>query len=179
MGRNSSRFLMIQNHKSGEQSIPVPDPLDFNELASLVAGHPFLQDFTAEQLDRLAQCAQIRDFRPGGLILKQGDPAQKFYLIVWGSVSLLHAGMKGNTAVQSLSGGDALGWSWLFPPYAWHYNAMSVEPTRLIEFDGEQVSQLCREQPTFGYEFMKRIAEVVIHRLQNTRHKLFRLTGEV
>ena len=56
---------------------------------------------------------------------------------------------------------------------------MTVEPTRLITFDGERLRQLCREQPAFGYEFMNRIAQVVINRLQHTRRKLFRLTGEL
>jgi len=54
---------------------------------------------------------------------------------------------------------------------------MATENTRLIEFDGEQLRELCRQQPEFGYRFMSQIAQVVIARLQYTRRKLFRLTG--
>jgi CRP/FNR family cyclic AMP-dependent transcriptional regulator len=160
-----------------EQSAPTLGGADRDEVASAVMQHPFFEGFQTEQLDQLAQCARLREFQPADLIFKQGDPARVFYLIVWGTVSLTHAGLKGNTAIQTLSAGDALGWSWLFPPYGWHFNAMATAPTRLIEFDGERLRQLCREQHDFGYEFMNRIAQVVIDRLQKTRRKLFKLTG--
>lgn len=146
-------------------------------IASEVMDHPFLNGFSAAQMDQLIRCAKLRDLEAGDLIFKQGDPAHTFYLIVWGSISLTHAGLKGNTAIQTLTTGDAVGWSWLFPPYAWHFNAMATEGSRIIEFDGERVQELCREEPRFGFEFMNRIAQVVIERLQHTRRKLFRITG--
>jgi len=162
---------------SSEQAGPPAGEVSFDEVAGAVAGHLFLRGFSTAQLDLLAQCARLRDIRPANLVFKQGDTARSFYLIVWGAVSLTHAGLKGNTAIQTLTAGSPLGWSWLFPPYGWHFNAMATEPTRLIEFDGEQLRQLCRDQHDFGYEFMNRIAQVVIDRLQHTRRKLFKLTG--
>ena len=151
--------------------------VSFDEVATAVAQHAFLRDFSTDRLDQLAQRANLRDFQPAHLIFKQGDPAGSFYLIVCGAVSLTHAGLKGNTAIQTLTRGDALGWSWLFPPYDWHFNAMAIEPTRLIEFDAERLRQLCHEHPDFGYEFMSLITKVVIDRLQNTRQKLLKSLG--
>ena len=156
---------------------PAAGGASFEKLASAVARHPFLQGFSKAQLEQLARGAQLRDYQPAHLIFKQGDPARDFYLIEWGAISLTHAGLKGNTVIQTLTAGDALGWSWLFQPYGWHFNAMTAEPTRLVEFDGERLRQLCREQHDFGYEFMSRISQVVIDRLQNTRRKIFKLTG--
>ena len=153
------------------------DLIKFGDISAAVGAHPFLQPFSTEQLDELANCAQVRDFQPGQLIFKQGDSAAKFYLIISGAVSLSHAGLTGNLPVQYLGSGDALGWSWLFPPFAWHFNAMTLEPSRILEFDGERIHELCDQRPEFGYLFMSRIAHVVINRLQNTRQKLFRLTG--
>lgn len=170
---------MNADPKATEQAARGSDSGSFTEMASAVAGHPFLQGFSIAQLNQMAQCAGMRDLESGELVFKQGDPARAFYLIVWGTVSLTHAGLNGNTSIQTLTAGDALGWSWLFPPYGWHFSAMTVEPTRLIAFDGERLRQLCREQHDLGYEFMNRIAQVVIDRLQHTRRKLFRLTCEL
>lgn len=168
---------MGHNQRSEEQpQDAVADAADLGGLAAAVAAHPFLQNLSTERLDLLSQCAQLRNFQPGQLIFKQGDSAHHFYLIVRGVVLLSHAGLTGNVAVQTLTSGDALGWSWLFPPFAWHFNAMTLEPSQLIEFDGERVHELCREHPEFGYEFLGRIVRVVIDRLQNTRHKMFHLT---
>jgi len=142
-----------------------------------IAKHAFLKGFSHKQLTVIARCGRLREYLPGDLIFKQGDPAHSFHLIVFGSVLLTHAGEKGNTAIQTLTSGDALGWSWLFPPFSWHFNATAFEPTRIIELDGERLRELCRSHPEFGYEFMSRIAQVVIDRLQHTRRKLFKLTG--
>ena len=92
-------------------------------LASEVMDHPFLNGFSPVQVEQLIRCAQLRDLEAGDLIFKQGDPAHTFCLIVWGSISLTHAGLKGNTAIQTLTAGDAAGWSCLFPSYAWPFNA--------------------------------------------------------
>ena len=30
--------------------------------------------------------------------------------------------------IETLDAGEILGWSWLFPPYRWHFDAPRVEP---------------------------------------------------
>ena len=160
--------------------VPTPSPGDAaaaQDVAAAIAKHAFLKGFSHKQLTVIARCGRLREYLPGDLIFKQGDPAHSFHLIVFGSVLLTHAGEKGNTAIQTLTSGDALGWSWLFPPFSWHFNATAFEPTRIIELDGERLRELCQSHPEFGYEFMNRIAQVVIDRLQHTRRKLFKLTG--
>lgn len=67
----------------------------------------------------------------------------------------------------------------MFPPYAWHFNAMVTEPTRVIKFAGETLRSLSREQTDFGFELLNRISQVLIERLQTTRRKLLRLSGEI
>ena len=119
-------------------------------LASEVMDHPFLNRFSPVQVEQLIRCAQLRDLEAGDLIFKQGDPAHAFYLIVWGAVSLTHAGLKGNTAIQMLTAGDAVGWSCLFPPYAWHFNAMATEGARISELDGERIQELGRAGHSSG-----------------------------
>ena len=66
--------------------------------------------------------------------------------------------------------GDVLGWSWLFSPYTWHFDARTIEPTSAIFLYGSRMRQICEEQPEIGYDLMKRISEVVIKRLQGTRN---------
>jgi hypothetical protein len=33
------------------------------------------------------------------------------------------------TTVQAVNAGEALGWSWLFPPYRWHFSGRAIQPT--------------------------------------------------
>ncbi|MBI1842577.1 MAG: cyclic nucleotide-binding domain-containing protein [Verrucomicrobia bacterium] len=155
------------------------DGADAPSIETAVAQHPFLAGMSPAHRELIARSASLVDLRAGDLVFKQGDPAHKFYLILWGAVSLTHAGLKGNVPIQCVGAGEVLGWSWLFPPNAWHFNAMVTEPTRAIEIDGKALSALCAQQHEFGYELMRRISQVVIERLQKTRQKLFKLSGQL
>ena len=31
--------------------------------------------------------------------------------------------------IETIGAGDLLGWSWMFPPYVWHFTARAAEPT--------------------------------------------------
>jgi CRP-like cAMP-binding protein len=109
----------------------------------------------------------------GELIFRQGDPANRFYLIEQGSVSLESPRHdEPPVAVQIIGPGDVLGWSWLFPPYSWNFDARAIEPTTAIFLYGTRLLEQCEENRDFGYEMMKRMVAVVIHRLQSTRKRL-------
>jgi CRP/FNR family transcriptional regulator, cyclic AMP receptor protein len=149
------------------------------ELTPDLPRHPFLASMAPAHSKRMAACARVMDFQPGDLVFKQGDPARQFYLILWGAVDLSHAGMKGNVHLQTLSAGDVLGWSWLFPPYAWHFNALATETTRMIVFDAVQLRQMGDDDPAFGYELMRRVSGILIQRLQWTRRKLMKATDSL
>ena len=74
--------------------------------------------------------------------------------------------------VQVIGPGDVLGWSWLFPPYYWHFDARAVEPTTAIFFYGTRLREQCEQDHDFGFEMMNRITQVVINRLQSARKQL-------
>ncbi len=153
-----------------------PPPSSPEDFRALLAAHPFLKDLAPRHLDLLTTVAVLENHTRGDLIFKQGDQASRFYLIVSGSVALTHAGLSNNIHIQTLSAGEVLGWSWLFPPFAWHFNAMVTEPARLIVLDGERVREWASSDHDFGYELMSRISQVVIKRLQYTRKKFYKLT---
>src|SRR6185436_3874066 len=73
---------------------------------------------------------------------------------------------------QDLQGGDALGWSWLFPPFAWHFRARALTPMRAIVCDGGHLLVTCEENHDFGYELMRRVSQVAIRRMQAARKTL-------
>jgi CRP-like cAMP-binding protein len=141
-----------------------------DDIASVLAQHPFFVDMPSQHLTALAGCAGERSFAPGQFILREGDYAASFYLLRQGAV-LLETFMPGRGAmtIQTLTAGDLLGWSWLFPPYRWHFDARVIAPTTTIEFNGACLRQQCDDDPALGYDVMKRFAQTIIARLQATR----------
>jgi CRP/FNR family transcriptional regulator, cyclic AMP receptor protein len=65
-----------------------------------------------------------------------------------------------------------LGWSWLFPPYLWHFDARATEPTTAVCFSGMLLRQHREEDPALSHELFKRACEVMVRRLQAARSKL-------
>lgn len=86
-----------------------------------------------------------------------------------------HEPAAGTQPVQDLEAGDVLGWCWLFPPFVWHFRARALEPTSTIVLSGGHLLMAAERDPDFGYELIKRVAQVVIHRLQATRKRLLEL----
>ncbi len=78
---------------------------------------------------------------------------------------------------QTVAEGDVLGWSWLFPPYRWVFDAQALELTRALVFDGTCLRGKCEDDHNLGYELMKRFAHVVVQRLQATRLQLLDVYG--
>jgi CRP-like cAMP-binding protein len=144
-----------------------------DRLLNALTVHPFFQGLALSHLNALADVAMESEFQTGECIFRENDPANRFYLILSGSV-ILRSGTSGSGAVelQRLGAGEVLGWSWLFPPYQWHFEAVADEPTKAIFFYGTRLREQCDEDPSLGYQLMKRMALVVIDRLQNARMHL-------
>jgi CRP/FNR family cyclic AMP-dependent transcriptional regulator len=139
-----------------------------------VSEHPFLRGLSQEHLQALASCAMRRRFEPGEIIFREGDPANRFYLIIKGKVALETVEKEERTAVQAIGAGDVLGWSWLFPPYYTHFDARALERTDAMFFYGTRLREMCDDDHSLGYEMLSRIAKVVIDRLAATQKKLAR-----
>ena len=115
--------------KTNLDSKPIPQtPTGATAAVKTLPKHPFLEGLSPHQLRLLGDCAMVVRFQPGELIFREGDPANRFYLITKGKVALeSYVQDRGTTLIQTVAGGDVLGWSWLFPPYYWHFDARSPD----------------------------------------------------
>jgi CRP/FNR family transcriptional regulator, cyclic AMP receptor protein len=142
-------------------------------LATTIAEHRLFKDLAPRYLALLAEVAMFREFPVGEVIFREGDPANRFYLILDGEVALESARRDSpSVLLQTIGRDDVLGWSWLFPPYYWHFDARTTEPTKAIFFYGTWLRENCERDHDFGYEMMKRMSAIIIARLQATRKKL-------
>jgi len=155
------------------QDTPCPDGPAGTEGAADWRTHPFLDGLSAEHLGTLAECAMPTSFKPEQVIFREGEMANRFYLILEGRVALETETLdRPPVPVDLLAAGDELGWSWLFPPYTWNFTARALGPVRAVFFYGTWLRERCVTDPAFGYELMRRTVGVVIRRLQATRQQL-------
>jgi CRP/FNR family transcriptional regulator, cyclic AMP receptor protein len=142
-------------------------------LATTIAEHRLFKALAPRHLALLAEVAMFKEFIPDEVIFREGDPANRFYLILDGEVALESARSNGAPVLlQTIGRDDVLGWSWLYPPYYWHFDARATMPTKAIFFYGTWLRENCERDTDFGYEMMKRMSAVIIDRLQATRKRL-------
>ncbi len=147
-------------------------------MKDLIAEHPFFRGLDPEHLDVIAGCAQNVRFQAGEFLFREGDEADRFFLIRHGRVALsTYIPERGAITIQTIGAGEVLGWSWLFPPYRWHFDARALEVTRAIAFDGKCLREKCQADPKLGYELMRRFASIMVDRLQATRLQLLDVYG--
>ncbi|MBI5239785.1 MAG: hypothetical protein HY926_04875 [Elusimicrobia bacterium] len=70
--------------------------------------------------------------------------------------------------MQTVDPGNVLGWSWLVPPYQWHFAARAMEPVLALRFDGKCLRAKAEKDHDFGYEVYRRFLGVVSQRLIDT-----------
>ena len=142
-------------------------------LESSIMQHPFLSGLDPHFYHFFNGCALLRHYEPGQEIFHEHGNAEHFYLIQSGKVALeTFVPGRGMVTIQTLGPGEALGWSWLYPPRRWHFSASAVEPAELIEFDAAHLREKTEENRDFGHELINRVARILLERLQGTREQL-------
>jgi CRP/FNR family cyclic AMP-dependent transcriptional regulator len=144
--------------------------IETEPLATRVVLHPFLAGMSRAQLALLTECAMATHFKKGQTILREGEFANRFYLIESGNVAIESGDRFGEpTVIETIGPGDLLGWSWMFPPYVWQFTARAVEPTTALFFYGTILREYCEKNHSLGYELFKRMSAVMMKRLQAAR----------
>ena len=149
-----------------------------NTFETVLNKHPFLAGLAPQFCDSLSNCACLRRFAARQQIFHEGGEADHFYLIVSGKVDLeTFVPGCGMVTIQTLGDGDALGWSWLFPPHQWHFTATTREPTEVISLNAAALRAQAEANRGLHDELVTRVAKTLHQRLLGTREQLIDLYG--
>ena len=148
------------------------------QLDELLGRLPFFAGMSEAELELIAGCGRNVHFEEGETILRQGDPADTFYVIRHGSVAVGNfVPPRGDIVIEAIHDGEILGWSWLFPPYRSHFDARALSDVRATQFDGACLRAKCAEDTVFGFNVVSRFAGVLMERLQWMHLRLLDLYG--
>jgi len=148
-------------------------------LDSILAEHPFLKGLAPSQIELIAGCASNVRFNKGDYVFREDEEADRFYLIRHGLIALdVFVPQRGPVTIDTIQEGEVLGWSWLFPPYRWHFDARALQLTRAVAFDGKCLREKCEKDSHLGYELVMRFSQIIMQRLQSARLQLLDLYGD-
>ncbi len=144
-----------------------------SSIKDYLSSHAFFSGLNDDFIEFLADSATKMRIKDGESLFKQGERADKFYLLRSGQISIQVPALMGPTLdIQTLGEDQILGWSWLISPYRWSFQARAVEDSEVIEFDGSAILERCEKDPAFGYELFKRFAALMSERLDAARQKM-------
>jgi len=147
-------------------------------LADELAAHPFFVDLPDPVVLAVAPLVARLDADARQVLGREGDPAGTFYLLTAGRVALeVHSAGHQPAVLETLRAGDVVGWSWLVPPYRWHFDAVAMEPVSALAVDGARLRAEMDADPVLGYALAARFIPVIVDRLQSTRLRLLDLYG--
>jgi CRP/FNR family transcriptional regulator, cyclic AMP receptor protein len=147
-------------------------------IAEYLPHHPFFAGLDESVATLVAGCAVNVHFRPGQHLFREGAPADTFYVIRHGRVSIEVRPAAGPpVVVDTAHDDDVLGWSWLVPPYRWRYDARATEQTSAIAFDGACLRGKGQDDPEIGYALLQRVVTVMATRLHSARTRMLDLYG--
>lgn len=147
-------------------------------LDAVLREHPFFTEFDQRYRTLVAGCAANLVVPANGYVYREGEPADHFYLLRSGRVAIeVFVPGKAPIIVETLSGGDLMGWSWLVPPFRCSFDARAVELTRLISLDAACLRGKMEEDPVLGYELYKRFSPVIAARVAAARRQMIDMYG--
>lgn len=147
-------------------------------LEPIVREQPFFQGLDERHIKLIAGCAKNVRFDGGKVVFREGDAANQFFLIREGQVAIeVMVPPRGINTIQTVQEGEVVGWSWLMPPYRWHFGARTQRPTRALAFDGKCLRGKCERDHELGYELFKRFSQLMSARLEATVLQLLDLYG--
>jgi len=145
-------------------------------LEQQLRAHPLVRGLPAGDAAKLLAHAEAVEFERGTVIFSMGEPAETFFLVRTGVVAL-NVQTEGGASrkIEAIAEGTVLGWSWLFPPFEWQFDAVAETLVRGIAIDAGALRQEFETDPAFAYRLVSRIAEVMAKRLYATRRQVLNL----
>ncbi len=142
-------------------------------LEEILAEHPFTFDFPEEERKRLAEIGELKTFPPGTYLFREGRVAEYFILLVSGLAAVeLHVPERGIVRLQTVGPGDAVGWSWVMPPYRASFDIRTLDEVQAVVFDANKLRALFDQDCTFKARFLGKLLSVVADRVHSTRLQL-------
>jgi CRP/FNR family transcriptional regulator, cyclic AMP receptor protein len=142
-------------------------------LERFIAECPFFAGLDHAYLNLIVGCASNVRFDAGTYVFREGAPADTFYLLREGKVTVeIFTPHHKPMVVATIGEGEIVGWSWLLPPYVWKFNGKAMQNIRAIALDGKCLRTKCEENHDLGYEVLKRLVQIIEHRLDEARFQL-------
>ena len=132
-------------------------------------------------LEKLIPIIERTHFDEGEYIFRQGDSAERFYMLSHGKVLLeQRISAKMTVSIESVRPGYSFGWSGMMTggiePYSrYTSDAISTEASELFVLKGEDLNNLLDADDRMGHLIFQRLTRVIARRLRHRTEQFVRI----
>jgi len=131
--------------------------------------HPFFHDLSDQDLATLCQRSRLQMLDSGQMLCREGDAAERFYIVLSGSVKLFRVSDQGNERILGSAGmDDVLGEVPACSPdgrYPWY--AQCLESTRVRSFSGTVLRNMVSGRSDYMMNVMRYVGAAWSHMVED------------
>ncbi len=145
--------------------------VEFKELAKL----PLFTGLSEEILSSISRILREERFKAGSLVIREGDPADFFYIIHSGEMEVrktIDSESQKHKTLAILEEGDIFGEMALFGEELRAADVLAIQDSQLWRVDFKDFSKLLEVDPRLGIQLLKAIANILIFRLKAINQEL-------
>ena len=132
-----------------------------------------------EHLAVVAKMSTHHLFDAGTIIYRQGAVADQIHVIEEGLVGIiLEVGPLAQRQVQAAANFESFGWSAMIPPYTRTATVKALEKTKVMVFNGRELTVFCTTHGEVGFKIMQAVSRVISERLRQSYIQLLGVTDE-
>ena len=146
-------------------------------LNRILRDHAFTRGLGDTQIATLGALASEVTFEENEFILVDGQPAESFFLVTSGSVSVELRTPSYVVSVQAVGPGEAFGWSSLLEGQDTLFMVRAREHTTALRLDGHALKVACHEDTLLGMEILQRALALVAGRVRATEIRFAEMCG--
>ena len=144
----------------------------------VLQGSDLFHELDDEQLNVVGALGSEQVFDTGTILHKQGCLGDKLYVVEEGLVGIiLEVGPMAQRQVQAAANFQSFGWVAMIPPHTCTATSKTLEKTKTIAFDGQELLGLCTKEPEIGFKVLQALAYVISGRLRQAYGQLLGVTG--
>lgn len=129
-----------------------------------------------DMLDRIISITDFLKFEDQETIFRQGDIANRFYMVKRGKVLLeQRIAEKVTVSVGSIKPGFAFGWSTMIEEGYYTTDAVCAEPCEIFSMRGNKLRALCEKDPYMGYLLSLRLLVILKKRYDHRTEQFIKV----
>jgi CRP/FNR family transcriptional regulator, cyclic AMP receptor protein len=152
---------------------------DRNDVVDALAASWFGGGLPKHALRPLAELAERRTLPEGSVILREGQPADQFGIVLSGRLCLrILVPERGMVTILTVEPGDMFGWSAIVAPHRSTSTVIVCEESEVLLSDGAHLRRLLAADDALAATLYPRLLEALGRRLSATRIQLLDLYAQ-